>query len=88
MSRLLLPALLLVAVLVSAIAVVVTKHGNRELVAEIDRLQRQREALRTERSQLVLEEAALAHPGRVEQLARERLGMHEPRRVMTVEAAD
>ena len=78
MRRWLAPGLLALAVMLSAVVVVVTKHGNRELVAELDGLRRERARLEIEHSQLRLEEATLAHPGRIEQQAVGALGMREP----------
>jgi cell division protein FtsL len=87
MSRgsLLLPILLGFAVMVSALAVVRTKHENRALVSERDELRKERQRLEMEWSQLQLEEAALAHHARVERAAREQLGMAEPRDYMIVD---
>ncbi|TXH04442.1 MAG: cell division protein FtsL [Nevskiaceae bacterium] len=76
---LLLPLALALAVVVSALAVVRTKHENRALVNDLDRLRAERERLDMEWSQLQLEEATLSHHARVEKIAREQLGMTEPR---------
>ena len=63
----------------SAVIVVETKHENRTLVHELEQLRQEKARLETEWSQLQLEEATLAHHGRVEQIARDKLGMTEPR---------
>jgi cell division protein FtsL len=76
---LLLPLTLVFAVVISALAVVRTKHENRGLVNELDRLRADKERLDMEWSQLQLEEATLSHHARVEKIAREQLGMTEPR---------
>ena len=73
------------SVLGSALLVVETKHENRTLVREIDDLRAERAQLETEWSQLQLEEATLAQRGRVEQIARDKAGMVEPREQTTVE---
>ena len=78
MKRWLTPLLLGIAVLISAGVVVETKHRNRALVADLEELRLQRARLGIEWSQLQLEEATLAHPGKVERVAREQLGMTEP----------
>ena len=78
-GRFLLPIALSVAVAVSALAVVRTKHENRALVAELEQLRAARERLDMEWAQLQLEEATLAHHARVDRIAREQLGMTEPR---------
>jgi cell division protein FtsL len=65
-------------VLGSALLVVQTKHENRTLVHELDQLRAEKARLETEWAQLQLEEATLANHGRIEQLARDRLGMTDP----------
>ena len=65
-------------VLGSALIVVKTKHENRTLVHELEQLRLEKARLETEWAQLQLEEATLAHHGRVEQLARDKLRMTEP----------
>lgn len=71
--------LLLVANLVSALAVIGSKQETRHLE---DGLQQQRlvqDRLNTEWSQLQLEEAVWSGLGRIEQVARDKLGMQAPR---------
>lgn len=80
------PLALAVAVIVSALAVVRTKHENRALVAELETLRVEHERLEMEWAQLQLEEATLAHNNRVDKLAREQLGMTEPRDYVIVSA--
>ena len=65
-------------VLGSAIIVVKAKHENRTLVHQLEQLRQEKARLETEWAQLQLEEATLAHHGRVEQVAREKLRMTEP----------
>lgn len=86
MSRapILLPLGLLLAVIVSALAVVATKHENRDRVATLDEMRRERERLEAEWAQLQLEEATLGHPARIERLAREQLRMIEPTQYVIV----
>ncbi|MGH8446769.1 MAG: cell division protein FtsL [Solimonas sp.] len=76
---LMIPLALVIAIIVSALAVVRTKHENRALVAELETLRAERERLDMEWAQLQLEEATLANNNRVEHIAREQLGMTEPR---------
>lgn len=83
-AQLLLPLGLLIAVIVSALAVVATKHENRDRVAELDQMRRDRERLEAEWAQLQLEEATLGHPARIERLAREQLKMVEPKQYVIV----
>ncbi|WP_028009016.1 cell division protein FtsL [Solimonas flava] len=78
-GTLMIPLLLIAAIIVSALAVVRTKHENRALVAELETLRTERERLDMEWAQLQLEEATLASNNRVERIAREQLGMVEPR---------
>lgn len=70
---------LLAIVLVSALAVVTTNHRARKLVTEFEREQERMRALEVEWGQLQLEQSTWATHARVEQIARERLGMHAPR---------
>jgi cell division protein FtsL len=65
-------------VLGSALIVVKTKHENRTLVHQLEQLRAEKARLETEWAQLQLEEATLAHHGRVEQIARDKLRMTEP----------
>lgn len=76
---LMLPLVLALLVMVSALAVVRVKHENRQLNNDIESLRVERERLEMEWSQLQLEEAALAHHGRIDRMARESLSMAEPR---------
>jgi cell division protein FtsL len=85
-SELLVVAIVGVAVLVSAVLVVKSKHENRRLVTELNDLRTERDRLDTEWSQLQLEEATLANHGRVEQIAREKLSMTLPKDAVIVEA--
>ena len=75
----LLPLTLILLVVLSALAVVRTKHENRGLVNELTSERAEKERLDMEWAQLQLEEATLAHHARVEKIAREQLGMTEPR---------
>lgn len=85
-GAMLLPLALIVAVFVSALAVVRTKHENRALIAEIENLRQEHDRLEMEWAQLQLEEATLAHNNRVDKIAREQLGMTEPRDYVIVGA--
>ena len=62
-----------------ALIVVETKAQNRTLVHELEQLRQEKARLETEWAQLQLEEATLAHHGRIEQLARDKLQMSDPR---------
>ncbi|MGN2242409.1 cell division protein FtsL [Frateuria sp. GZRR33] len=71
--------ILLLAVLVSAIGVVWTRHESRVLFVELTRLQNQRDELNIEYGRLELEQATWAEPRRIDQEARSKLGMVTPR---------
>lgn len=67
--------LLLVANVLSALAVVRARHGNRTEFVELQRLESRRDALEVEWGQLQLEQSAWATHGRIEQVARKELDM-------------
>lgn len=68
-------ALLLVANVISALAVVRARHGNRTEFVELQQLEARRDALEVEWGKLQLEQSAWATHGRIEKVAREELGM-------------
>lgn len=69
---------LAVCVFASALAVVDTKHENRQRFIELEALKAERDGLNTEWAKLTLEQAAWATPTRVERIARDRLDMTLP----------
>jgi cell division protein FtsL len=73
-----LPLLLAVLVLISAVAVVQVKQHSRNLTTQLDGLRQDHERLLLERAQLQLEQATLAQHGRVDELARSQFGMVDP----------
>lgn len=70
---------LLLAVVVSALGVVHSRHRHRQLFVELSRLEKERDELNIEFGQLQLEQATWADPNRVEQIATVTLGMRYPR---------
>jgi cell division protein FtsL len=70
---------LLVAVLASAIGVVWTRHESRVLFVNLTSLQNQRDELNIEYGKLELEQATYAEPRRIDDEARQKLGMVDPR---------
>jgi cell division protein FtsL len=66
------------ATLASAVGVVQAKHKNRALQNDLQQLRVEQDRLDTEWAQLQLEESAWANHGRIEQIARKRLGMRDP----------
>jgi cell division protein FtsL len=71
--------ILLAVVLLCALAVVSTNHRARKLVTEFEREQERMRALEVEWGQLQLEQSTWATHARIEQIARDKLGMHPPR---------
>ncbi|MDP1653044.1 MAG: cell division protein FtsL [Rhodocyclaceae bacterium] len=71
--------ILLAVVLLCALAVVSTNHRARKLVTGLEREQERMRALEVEWGQLQLEQSTWATHARIEQIARDKLGMHPPR---------
>lgn len=67
--------MLAVLVFVSAIAVVYAKHQGRKLFIELQVLGKERDNMDIEWGQLQLEQGTLTTQGKIEKVARERLGM-------------
>ncbi len=84
MSRYLLLALLVVAIVVSALMVVRDRHDHRQAFVELTRLDKARDELNIEFGRLQLEQATWAESNRIDQVARTRLGMSFPRTEDTV----
>lgn len=72
-------SLLFFFVLISAIGVIYCKHLDRRLHIDLQGLQQTRDELHVEWSRLLLEQGTLASDVRVEQVAREQLGMIVPK---------
>ena len=75
-------AVLLAANVITAIGVVHARHQHRQLFVELTGLEHDRDELNIEFGRLQLEQATWAESNRIDQVARERLGMKFP------EAAD
>ena len=84
MSLRLLVVLLVLANIGSAIAVVYARHEHRQLFGALDKLQRERDELNIEFGRLQLEQATWAESNRIDQVARDRLGMVFPSTDQTV----
>ena len=78
MSARLLLAALIVANVVSAIGVVFARHEHRQLFIALTGLERGRDDLNIEFGRLQLEQATWAESNRIDQVAREKLGMKFP----------
>lgn len=70
---------LLLAVIASAIGVVWTRHESRVLFVKLSALQNQRDDMNIEYGRLELEQATFAEPRRIDEEARQQLGMVDPR---------
>jgi cell division protein FtsL len=76
MSGRILSAVLVLCVMASAVGVIYAKHRNRMLYVELTRLQQQQDALNVDWGRLQLEQSTWATHGRIETVARNKLGMH------------
>jgi cell division protein FtsL len=75
---------LVVAVMVSAEAVVRSKHESRKLFVQLQGLEKARDQMSVEWGQLQLEQGTWATHGRVERIARKRLNMVIPKNEQVV----
>lgn len=75
MRAYLIPAILTLLVMFSALSVVYVKHENRKYFVVLEGLQKKRDAMDIEWGQLQLEQSTWATQSRIEDLARKRLGM-------------
>jgi cell division protein FtsL len=71
-------AVLVVANVLSAIGVVFARHEHRQLFIALSGLEKARDELNIEFGRLQLEQATWAESNRIDQVARERLGMKFP----------
>jgi len=74
----LLLTVLVVANLASALAVVHARHRHRVLFVELNQLDKARDELDIDFGRLQLEQATWAESNRIDQVARDRLGMKFP----------
>ncbi len=77
-TRNLLRVLLFTAVLISAIAVILSSHSNRQLLIEKEKALQERDRLDVEWRNLILEQGALTEHNRIESLVKEQLDMYRP----------
>lgn len=80
--------LLLLAVLLSAIALVHTRYESRRLFSELDRAGTEARRLETEQQRLQVEKRAQATPLRVERIARAQLAMRSATPAVTLYLAE
>ncbi len=69
---------MLVLVMISALTLVHTRQENRKLFSNLHQLRAERDSLDVEWGRLLLEEGAWSQHQRVENTARQRLGMDLP----------
>ena len=72
-------AVLVALAVASALGVVSAQHQARRLYVEFEREQVRAQALEVEWGQLQLEQSTWATHARIEEIARQKLGMHPPR---------
>lgn len=70
--------ILLALLMVTSILVIYAKHENRMLYTRLNELQQQRDELNVDWGRLQLELSTWATHGRVESVARKKLGMRTP----------
>jgi cell division protein FtsL len=75
---LLIATILFAAVMATAISVVYSKHKTRMLFVELQQLNKEVVSLNTEWGRLQLEQSAWSDHGRIDQIARQKLGMVNP----------
>lgn len=78
LAKLTIPAFLVLAVMVSAIGLVYSKHLSRKLFVELQHIKLQVTDLDTEWGRLQLEQSTWTDHGRIERIARLRLFMKQP----------
>ena len=67
-----------VVCVISAVALIYTKHESRKLFVELEALTRDRDALSIEWGQLQIEQSTWAQHARIEQVATEELSLVRP----------
>lgn len=86
MTRVFIVTVLVLANLISAVAVVKVKHMTRELQHDLQVLRVKQDKLRLEWAQLQLEESAWGNYNRVLRVAQTKLDMHLPKHYIVLEA--
>ena len=72
-------ALLIIAIMGSAIGVVYSKHQTRKIFVNLQKIYKQIDFLEVEWGQLQLEQSAWSSHGRIEKVARKKLQMTLPK---------
>lgn len=81
---LIVPAVLIALIFASALNVVLQRYQTRSLFIELQALRKQKDELDREWGQLLLEQGTWGAHGRVEDIARSKLGMTLPRQEQIV----
>jgi cell division protein FtsL len=72
-------AVLILAIMSSAISVIYSKHQSRKLFVELQKLEKQIDELNIEWGRLQLEQSTWSSHGRIEKIARNKLHMTLPK---------
>ena len=72
-------AVLIVAIMSSAVSVIYSKHQSRKLFVELQKLEKQIDELDIEWGRLQLEQSTWSSHGRIEKIARNKLHMTLPK---------
>ncbi len=84
MSVRLLLTIMIAANVVTALAIVHARHEHRQLFVQLSQLEKVRDELNIDFGRLQLEQATWAESNRIDQVARDRLGMTFPDGTQTV----
>ncbi len=87
-SQIVAAALLGVAIIATGVGIVLAKHDARQLFAELEALNREHDRLEIDWGRLRLEQSAYATHPRIEQLARDNLGLAAPQQQSIVVVAE
>jgi cell division protein FtsL len=87
-TQILMASLLGVAIVATGVGIVLAKHESRQLFGELEALNREHDRLEIDWGRLRLEQSAYATHPRIEQLARENLGLAAPQQGRIVVVAE
>ncbi len=77
-ARVVFASVLSVAVVLSAVGVVYSKHQTRQLFVDVQRLEAERDRMNVDWGRLQLEQSTLATQARIESIAHGKLAMNIP----------
>ncbi len=77
--------ILLVLIFISALTLIHTRHQNHLIFMQIQTLSQQHDSLNEQWRQLRLEHSTLTQQARIEHLAKQKLKMHEPYKIMMIQ---